>query len=75
MWKDTPLVERDMEMRVDMETRMNNRLREAEQWRLARKAQSSSKAAGLLPSNFLSLIAAKLRPWLVGSPRPQEDCC
>ena len=75
MWKDTHLVERDMEMRVDMETRMNNKLREAEQWRLAKRAQSSSKAPGLLPGSLLSLIATKLRPWLAGSPQPQEDCC
>jgi hypothetical protein len=75
MWKDTHLVERDMEMRVDMERRLNNRLREAEQWRLVREAKSSSKAPGLFPANLLNLIAATFRSWLVGSPKPQEDCC
>jgi hypothetical protein len=53
MWKDTHLVERDMEMRVDMERRMNNRLREAEQWRLARGVKSSSEAPGSFPASLL----------------------
>jgi hypothetical protein len=74
MWKDTHLVERDLEVRVDMERWLNNRLREAEQWRLAREAKRSSKAPGFFPANLLNLIATALRPWLVGSPKPQDDC-
>jgi hypothetical protein len=69
------LVEGDMEMRVDMETRMNNRLREAEQWRLVRGTRRSSKAPGLQPGHLLSLVVARISAWLAGPPEPQEKCC
>ena len=75
MWKDTHLVERDMEMHMEMERRMNSRLREAEEWRLARGARGSSQAPGWRPVNLLRFFAATLRVWLSGSPQPQEDCC
>ena len=75
MWRDTHLVERDMEMRVNMETRMNVRLREAEQWRLAKGAPRPSNAPGLQLSSLLSVFATTLRSWLAGPLEPQEECC
>jgi hypothetical protein len=75
MWKDTHLAERDMEMRVNMEAHMNSRLREAEQWRLARRTQSPSRTASVLLSSFWNRIADTVRPWLEVPPEPQEECC
>ena len=75
MWKDTHLVEGDMEMRVNMETRMTNKLREADQWRLVKGVQGPSKTRRLLPGNLLSRIATSLRAWQIGSPEPGEECC
>jgi hypothetical protein len=75
MWKDTHLVERDLEMRVDMERRMNIRLREAEQWRLWKGTKNSRKASGFSPGNLFNLSVTTLRSWLAGSPKPQEKGC
>jgi hypothetical protein len=75
MWKDMPLVEGDMETRVDMERRMSNRLREAEQWRLVRGTRHSRKASDFVPGDLLNRFAATLRTWLAGPPEPGEQCC
>jgi hypothetical protein len=75
MWKDTPLVEGDMEAYVEMETRMSRHLREAERWRLARGARSARMASGLLPKNIWSQMSNTLRSWLEGPPEPREECC
>lgn len=75
MWKDMHLVERDMETRVDLERRMNSRLREAEQWRLARGTRRSRRAPDFQPGRLLNDFAAKLRSWLAGPPEPGEECC
>ena len=75
MWKDTPIVEGDMETHLEMETRMSRQLREAEQWRLARGARSTRMAPGLLPKNIRSRMGNTLRSWLEGPPEPREECC
>lgn len=74
MWTDTHLVEGDMEARVDLQARMDSRLREAEQWRLARGTRNAKQSRGMLAKSLDNLIA-RIKPWLEGTPQPQEECC
>jgi hypothetical protein len=69
------LVERDMEMRVDLERRMNTGPREAEQWRLVRGTRGSRRAPDLKPGLLLNHVAAMLRSWLAAPPEPGEEFC
>jgi hypothetical protein len=57
MWTDTHLVEGDMEARVDLKARMDSRLREAEQWRMARMVDDPEGAGkNRLPESILAKL-------------------
>ena len=74
MLTDMHLVEGDLEARVDLNARMDSRLHEAEQWRLAKELRWSKSSPGMLIEKLEALIA-RGRRWLDGTPQPQEQCC
>ena len=74
MWTDTHLVDGNMETRLELEARMDSRLREAEQWRLVRGMRDSNRSPGVLVK-IVSGFSARIKPLLEGRPKPQEQCC
>ena len=68
MWQDAHFVE-------EAERRMNARIREAEQWRLARQAQGKGRTQGQSLGTLFELVATTLRQRLATPPRTQEKYC
>jgi hypothetical protein len=65
----------DLEMYAEVDRRLNDRIREAEEWRLAKKLQAAGSEPRLSLSNLLAPIVARFRQWWSVPPEPQEECC
>lgn len=65
----------DLDIQVEADRRINEKLRQAELWRLHKSLKASAGESGLSLTNLLSPIAARLREWLSAPPEPQEECC